>query len=81
MCVVSFLKISNSYNGTFVIYVEDNKYGSALGFQWVKSPTREELARLTHTMAKRIGRYLERALILTRGGLSTSGLLIGAEVR
>ncbi len=66
MCVVSFLKISNSYNGTFVIYVEDNKYGSALRFQWIKSPTGEELARLTHTIAKRIGRYLERQGLLER---------------
>ncbi len=31
------------------VYVEDNKYGSALRFQWIKSPTNEELARLTHT--------------------------------
>ncbi|MCP4233851.1 MAG: transposase, partial [Aestuariibacter sp.] len=33
------------------VYVEDNKYGSALRFQWIKSPTSEELARLTHTIA------------------------------
>ena len=48
------------------VYVEDNKYGSALRFQWVKSPTSEELARLTHTIAKRIGRYLERQGLLER---------------
>ena len=45
-------------------YVEDNKYGSALRFQWIKSPTSEELSRLTHTIAKRIGRYLERQGLL-----------------
>ena len=47
-------------------YVEDNKYGSAVGFRWIKSPTSKELARLTHTIAKRIGRYLERQGLLIR---------------
>ncbi len=36
------------------VYIED-KYGSAVRFQWIKSPTSDELARLTHTIAKRIG--------------------------
>lgn len=45
------------------VYV-DNKYGSALRFQWIKSPTSEELAKLTHTIAKRIGRFLERQGLL-----------------
>jgi hypothetical protein len=48
------------------VYVEDNKYESATRFQWIKSPTNEELARLTHTIAKRIGRYLERQGLLER---------------
>jgi len=48
------------------VYVKDNKYGSAIRFQWIKSPTSEELGRLTHTIAKRIGRYLERQGILER---------------
>ena len=42
----------------------DNKYGAALRFQWIKSPTSEELAKLTHTIAKRIGRFLERQGLL-----------------
>jgi len=46
------------------IYVKDNKYGSAIRFQWIKSPTSDELTRLTHTIAKWIGRYLERQGIL-----------------
>jgi len=41
------------------VYAGENTYGSAMRFQWIKSPTSEELARLTHTIAKRIGRYLE----------------------
>jgi hypothetical protein len=48
------------------VYVEDNKYGSAMRFQWVKAPTNEELSRLTHTIAKCIGRYLERQGLLER---------------
>ena len=48
------------------VYVEDNEYGSAMRFQWIKSPTNEELSRLTHTIAKRIGRYLERQGLLER---------------
>jgi len=47
------------------VYVK-NKYGSAMRFQWIKSPSSEELARLTHAIAKRIGRYLERQGILER---------------
>ncbi|MCP3952023.1 MAG: hypothetical protein GY697_07360 [Desulfobacterales bacterium] len=48
------------------VYVEDTKYGSALRFQWVKSPTSDRWARFTHTIAKRIGRYLERHGLLER---------------
>ena len=36
------------------------------GFRWVKAPTSAELANLTHTIAKRIGRYLERQGLLVR---------------
>jgi len=35
-------------------------------FQWIKSPDNEELAKLTHTIAKRFGRFLERQGLLTR---------------
>ncbi len=30
------------------VYVEDNKYESALRFQWIKSPTSEELGQGCH---------------------------------
>lgn len=49
------------------VYVEDNKYSSAMRFQWIKAPTNKELSRLTHTIAKRIGRYLEQQGLLERG--------------
>ncbi len=37
-----------------------------MNFQWIKAPTNEELFRLFHTIAKRIGRYLERQGLLER---------------
>jgi hypothetical protein len=39
---------------------------SALRFRWVKAPSGAELARLTQTLALRIGRYLERQGLLER---------------
>ena len=33
-------------------------------FRWVKAPTNDELTRLTHTIAQRVGRYLERRGLL-----------------
>ena len=38
----------------------DSTHGSPARFRWVKAPTSEELTRLTHTIAQRIARYLER---------------------
>ena len=46
-------------------YVDDAN-GSVAQFQWVKAPTSEELTRLTHQIALRIGRFLERRGVLVR---------------
>ena len=35
-------------------------------FRWVKAPTSAELTQLTHTIAHRVGRYLERQSLLVR---------------
>ncbi len=35
-------------------------------FRWVKAPTSEELTQLAHTIAQRIGRFLERQGLLER---------------
>jgi hypothetical protein len=43
----------------------DNKHGSSR-FRWVKAPTSAELTQLTHTIAHRVGRYLERQSLLVR---------------
>ena len=61
-------------------YVDDAN-GSVARFQWVKAPTSEELTRLTHQIALRIGRFLERRGVLVRdaddcmdaGGRATHG--------
>jgi len=35
-------------------------------FHWVRAPTSTELAQLAHTIAHRVGRYLERQGLLER---------------
>ena len=45
------------------VYV-DGAPGSGMGFRWVKAPTSAELTQLTHTLAQRVGRFLERQGLL-----------------
>ena len=40
--------------------------GTDARFRWVKAPADAELTKLTHTIAHRIGRYLERQGLLAR---------------
>ena len=51
------------------VYIED-KYGTSR-FRRVKAPTSDELSRLTHTIAQRVGRYLERRGLLERDAGNT----------
>ena len=46
------------------VYVE--RLDGSLRFRWVKAPTSAELAELTQTLARRIGRFLERQGMLER---------------
>ena len=46
------------------VYVEGS--GSTARFRWVKAPTSGELTQLTHTIARRIARFLERHGLLER---------------
>jgi hypothetical protein len=39
---------------------------SRVRFRWVKAPTSNELTQLTHTIAHRVARYLERQGLLER---------------
>jgi ribosomal protein S27E len=41
-------------------------HGSPARFRWVKAPTSEDLTQLTHTIAHRVARYLERQGLLVR---------------
>ena len=47
------------------VYI-DSTQGSRARFRWVKAPTSDELSQLTHTIAQRVGRYLERQGLLVR---------------
>ena len=47
------------------VYI-DSRHGVNPRFSGVKAPTSEELTHLTHTIAHRVGRYLERRGLLER---------------
>ena len=44
----------------------DSPHGFRARFRWVKAPTSEDLTQLTHAIAQRIARYLERQGLLVR---------------
>ncbi len=46
------------------VYVDDTRAGTR--FRWVTAPTSDELTRLTHTIAHRVSRFLERQGLLVR---------------
>ena len=46
------------------VYVDSA--GSSARFRWVKAPTNSELNQLSHTIAGRLARYLERQGLLER---------------
>jgi hypothetical protein len=62
------------------VYIE--RADGRLRFRWVKAPTSAELNQLTQTLARRIGRYLERQGLLERDAensyLSSDDLEVGA---
>ena len=47
------------------VYI-DSTHGSRARFRWVKAPSSEDLTQLTHTIAHRVPRYLERQGWLVR---------------
>ena len=52
------------------VYV-DGTNGSSIRFRWVKAPTSAELTQLTHTIAQRVGRFLERRGLVERDAENT----------
>ena len=65
-CFGGALNLNIHYHMLFLdgVYA-DNKHGASR-FRWVKAPTSDELTQLTHTIAHRVGRYLERQGLLVR---------------
>ena len=47
------------------VYI-NRSHGSRVRFRWVKTPTSDELTQLTHSIAQRVARYLERQGLLVR---------------
>ena len=47
------------------VYIEP-RHGDHPSFRRAKAPTSNELTKLTHTIAHRVGRYLERRGLLER---------------
>ena len=47
------------------VYI-DSRHGANPCFRWVKAPSSVEITQLTHTIARRVGRYLERQGLLER---------------
>jgi len=47
------------------VYI-DSADGSRARFRWAKAPSSEDLTQLTHTIAHRVARYLERQGLLVR---------------
>jgi tetratricopeptide (TPR) repeat protein len=50
-----------------------SKAASSARFRWVRAPTSDELTQLTHTIAHRLARYLERQRLLVRYADSPQG--------
>lgn len=50
------------------VYI-DSADKSQVRFRWVKAPTSNELTQLTHTIAHRVARYLERQGLLSIGSI------------
>ena len=60
------LNLNIHFHMIFLDGVYLDRGGKLDRFRWVKEPTTEELSQLTHTIAHRIGRYLERQGLLVR---------------
>ena len=61
------------------VYVE--RPGGSARFRWVKAPTSQELTQLAHTIAHRVGRFLERQGLLERDAENSylAGEMVGED--
>jgi len=64
-CFGSSLNLNVHFHMLFLdgVYVE-GRPGTLKRFQWVKAPPSDEFTRLTHTIARRVGRFLEHQGLL-----------------
>jgi hypothetical protein len=65
-CFGGALNLNIHYHMLFLDGVYVDGAGSTTRFHWVKAPTNDELAQLTHTIVQRIARFLERQGLLER---------------
>jgi hypothetical protein len=62
----SALNLNIHFHMLFLDGVYVDQPNGAARFRWVKSPSSAEITRLTHTIAHRVGRFLERQGLLER---------------
>jgi hypothetical protein len=62
----SALNLNIHFHMLFLDGVYVDQLNGAARFRWVKSPSSAEITRLTHTIAHRVGRFLERQGLLER---------------
>jgi len=48
------------------VYAVDSPHGTRPRIRWVRAPTSAQLTQLAHTIARRVGRLLEREGLLER---------------
>ena len=60
------LNLNIHFHMLFLDGVYVDSAGSSTRFRWVKAPTNSELNQLSHTIARRLARYLERQGLLER---------------
>ena len=84
-CFGGALNLNIHYHSLFLdgVYI-NNANTSRLRFRWVMAPTNDELTHLTHTIAHRVARYLERQGLLERDAghtyLTADGVDEDAEI-
>ena len=63
-----------------VLLIRSNgRTNGSLRFRWVKAPTSAKLTALAHTIARRVGRYLERRGLIERDAETTYLSFEGAD--
>ena len=62
----SALNLNIHFHMLFLDGVYVDRVDESVGFRWAKAPTSAELTQLTHTLASRVGRFLERQGLLER---------------